>query len=52
MALALVGCMRDIKEDIQYPIEQSLTINEATGLKFEGPSISDASQFKDRKSVV
>jgi hypothetical protein len=45
MALAFVGCMRDIKEDVQYPIEQSLTINEATGLKFEGPSISDASQF-------
>jgi hypothetical protein len=45
MALALAGCMRDIKEDIQYPIEQSLTINEVSGLKFEGPSISDASQF-------
>ena len=45
MAIVMIGCMSDIKQDVIYPIEQSLIINEPSGLKFEGPSISDASQF-------
>ena len=39
-----VSCLSDIEKDI-YPIEQSLEIKEDSGLKFEGPSITDGSQF-------
>jgi len=39
-----VSCLSDVEKDI-YPIEQSLEIKEDSGLKFEGPSITDASQF-------
>ena len=39
-----VSCLSDVEKDI-YPIEQSLEIKEDSGLKFEGPSITDGSQF-------
>lgn len=45
IALLLISCLRDIKEDVQYPIEQSIKIEAESGLKFERPSITDASLF-------
>lgn len=43
--LFLVSCVTEPYEQKIYPIEQSLTIKENEGLKFEGPSITDGSQF-------
>lgn len=44
MAIA-TSCVTEPYEEKIYPIEQSLKIQQNEGLKFEGPSITDGSQF-------
>lgn len=43
--LLIASCAMEPYEEKIYPIEQSLKIQENEGLKFAGPSITDASQF-------
>ena len=45
ITLTFVSCVTEPYEKKIYPIEQSLKIQENEGLKFEGPSITDGSQF-------
>ena len=45
ITLTFVSCVAEPYEKKIYPIEQSLKIQENEGLKFEGPSITDGSQF-------
>ena len=42
------SCLSEVDKKI-YPIEQSLEIQESSGLKFEGPSITDGSQFNFKR---
>ena len=43
------SCLTEPYEKKIYPIEQSLKIQETTGLKFEGPSITDGSLFNFKR---
>ena len=43
------SCMTEPYEKKIYPIEQSLKIQETSGLKFEGPSITDGSLFNFKR---
>ena len=43
------SCLTEPYEKKIYPIEQSLKIQETSGLKFEGPSITDGSLFNFKR---